>query len=497
MPPVALIILDGWGLRKSKYYNAVALASTPNYLWCLKNHPNSRLKAHGEFVGLPKGYQGNSETGHLNIGAGRVVKQQVTVIYDSIKRGTFFKRKELLDAIKNCKTHNSAFHIMGLVQQEGVHAMTEHGIALLKLAYMHRLKDIYFHVFTDGRDTEPRSAKKHTALVEKAIKKYKTCRIGVVVGRYYAMDRDKRWNRVKVAYDALVHCKGRLVSSLKEAIDLSYQSGESDEFIKPKIIKGYRGMRPNDSVVFFNYRLDRARELTKALVEPDFKEFKTTKMPLFFVAMTPYYDGMNVKYLFPNIELKNLLGEVISTKGLKQMRIAETEKYAHVTFFFNGQREKPFPHEERILVPSPKVATYDKKPEMSAYIVRDKVLSILNKYDFIVINFANPDMVGHTGNLRAAVKAVEAVDSCLGSIVRELLRLNGKALIIADHGNCEEMFGKHKTSHTTNETPCIMIGQKMKESIKLKNGKLADVAPTILKMLNIKKPVEMTGQALF
>jgi 2,3-bisphosphoglycerate-independent phosphoglycerate mutase len=495
--PAILIIMDGWGVRKQKKANAVALANLPNFRSYLANYPNSVLKAHGTYVGLPEGYQGNSEVGHLNIGAGRVVRQQITVINESISKGEFFQKKPLLKAVENCKKHNSSLHLMGLVQREGVHAMSDHLIALLRLAKINGLKKVYVHVFTDGRDTEPKSALKHVRFVQDAINKLNTGSIATVIGRYYAMDRDNRWDRIQLAYEGLVSAKGEKARSVADAIKSAYSKGQTDEFIKPVIIGGYEGIKANDSVIFFNYRLDRARQLTKAFVEEKFDFFAREKPSVEYVCMTPYYKDVPAGVVFEIHKLKNILGEVVSRHGLKQLRIAETEKYAHVTFFFNGEIEQPFSGEDRILVPSPKVATYDLQPEMNADIVRQKVLEELakKKHNLIILNFANPDMVGHTGKLPAIIKAVETVDTCMGEIVTEILRQDGTVLIIADHGNCEQKEGKYKTSHTKNDVPCILVRNDIGKT-KLRDGKLADVAPTLLDILGINKPKEMTGKSL-
>jgi 2,3-bisphosphoglycerate-independent phosphoglycerate mutase len=495
--PTILIIMDGWGVRKQKRANAVALANLPNFRSYLANYPNSVLKAHGTDVGLPEGYQGNSEVGHLNIGAGRVVKQQITIINESIVSGEFFKKKSLLKAVENCKKHDSSLHLMGLVQREGVHAMSDHLIALLRLSKMNNLKKVYVHVFTDGRDTPPKSALSHVAFVQKAMKELKTGSFATVTGRYYAMDRDNRWERIQLAYEGIVNAKGEKAMSVAEAIKSAYSKGQTDEFIKPIILSGYDGIKANDSVIFFNYRLDRARQLTRAFVDDKFDLFARKKLKINYVCMTPYYKDVPAGVVFDIHKLKNILGEVVSKKGKRQLRIAETEKYAHVTFFFNGEIEQPFSGEDRILVPSPKVATYDLQPEMNADIVRQKALEELakKKHPLIILNFANPDMVGHTGMLPAIIKAVETVDRCMGEIVSEILKQHGTALIIADHGNCEQKEGKYKTSHTKNDVPCILVRNDVK-GVKLNDGKLADVAPTLLDILGIKKPKEMTGKSL-
>ncbi len=497
--PVALIIMDGWGLRKERQYNAPKLAKTPYLDFLIKKYPHSRLKACGTDVGLPRNFQGNSEVGHLNIGAGRIVFQALTKINDSIHDKTFFGNKAFLSAINNCRKHGSALHLMGLVQREGVHAMSDHLIALLELAKQNKISKVYIHAFTDGRDTPPKSANSHIRFVENKINKLGIGEIKTVIGRFYSMDRDKRWQRIKTAYDCINNGKGERVKSWKEAISRAYSEHDTDEFIKPKIIGKYSGVKDNDSIIFFNYRLDRARELTNAFVDAKFPYFTRTRKRVVFVCMTNYYNGVSnvANVAFENINMKNILGEVLSKKRKKQLRIAETEKYAHVTFFFNSEIEKPFLFEDRLLIPSPRdVPTYDLKPEMSAYKITEKLLDTLGKkhYDAVILNFANGDMVGHTGSLSATKKAVETVDRCLNKLVPYIIENNGVALIIADHGNCEEMAGVHKTSHTLNEVPCILVGYP--EKARLRNGRLADVSPTLLDIMRIKKPKEMTGNSL-
>ncbi len=497
--PLILIIMDGWGINPKKRGNAIRLAKTPNFDSYLKRYPHSRLKASGEAVGLPKGFQGNSEVGHLNIGAGRVVDQALMRINRSIKKGSFFKNKEFLKAINNCKKHNSCLHLMGLIQDQGVHAHQDHLISLLKIAKKHDIKKVCVHAFTDGRDTLPKSTMRYLDHVQRQMKKLKVGKFCSLIGRYYAMDRDNRWKRTNIAYNALIHAKGDAVKDYKEGIKLAYKKKQTDEFIKPKIIKGYEGIKDNDSIIFFNYRLDRARQLTHAFTDKKFNRFKRKDLKTVFIPITEYYKGLK-NSAFKPISMKNLLGPTLSKKGLRQLRIAETEKYAHVTFFFNGEVERPYPKEDRIIIPSPKVATYDLKPKMSAYKVADNVVKAVDKdkYDVIILNFANGDMVGHT-NLKAAIKACEAVDECTGKVVKKILSKKGIALVTADHGNAEVMIdyktGKTHTAHTTNPVNFIYISDNTK-NIKTKNGRLADLSPTILKILKIKKPKEMTGRSL-
>lgn len=494
--PLVLIIMDGWGIRKEKKGNAILNAKTPNYSLLMKNYPHSALFASGEHVGLPHGFIGNSEVGHLNMGAGRIVHQDLTRISNAIKDKSFFRNKVLLDELKKVRKNKSNLHIMGLLSDAGVHSHTSHLFALLKMARENGVNNVYIHVITDGRDCLPGTAKKYIESVEKQILRLKVGKVATVIGRYYIMDRDKRWNRVKKAYDAIVNGHGFGSISALNAFSNALRKGETDEFISPTVIMDYKGMNKKDSIIIFNFRSDRAREISYALTDKNFKYFRTgSKFRL--VCMSEYDNKIKAPVCFPSPRIKNNLGNVLSKKMLSQLRIAETEKYAHVTFFFNSGVEKPNRKEDRIIIPSPKIATYDLKPEMSAYKVRDEVIRKIKskEYDMIIINFANPDMVGHTGILDAAIKAVETTDECVGDVVKEVQKLKGTVLITADHGNCEEMVGKRKTSHTTNKVPFILVsGQKKK--IRLRNGILADIAPTILDILNIKEPKEMTGKSL-
>ena len=499
-----LVILDGFGKNPEKLGNAIANAKKPNIDELMMTCPTAEIHASGKAVGLPDGQMGNSEVGHTNIGAGRIVYQDLTRITKSIEDGDFFSIPELVDAIENCKKKGTKLHILGLLSDGGVHSHERHLYGLLELAKRRAYEDVFIHCFMDGRDTLPASGEGYIQKLEEKIEEKGVGKIASISGRFYSMDRDKRWQRIQKCYDALVYGEGEKAQSPIQAIESSYQKEVFDEFVEPTVI--YNGEKPvatiedGDSVIFFNFRPDRARQITRALVDPQFKEFKTKKMKLNFVCMTQYDETMpNVKVAFKPEVLKNTFGEYISKKGLKQLRIAETEKYAHVTFFFNGGEEKQYPGEDRILVPSPKVETYDLKPEMSAYEVTDKVIEAINseKYDSIILNFANPDMVGHTGNMEAAEKAIETIDECVGKIINALSKHNGKALITADHGNAEQMLdyktGEPFTSHTTNPVPIILYGM---ENVKLKDGKLADLAPTMLDMMNINKPQEMTGESL-
>ena len=502
--PVMLMILDGFGINPNEKGNAVAIANTPNIDKLKKTWPTTIIHTSGLDVGLPEGQMGNSEVGHTNIGAGRIVYQDLTRITKSIQDGDFFSIKEFSDAIDNCKKNNSNLHIMGLLSDGGVHSHIRHLVALLEFAKRKDFENVYVHCFMDGRDTPPTSGEGYIAKLEEKMKEKGVGKIATIEGRFYAMDRDKRWNRVKEAYDAMVNGVGEEATSAVGAIEASYQKEVFDEFVKPTVIRNgdspVATIKDNDSVIFFNFRPDRAREITRTLVDKDFNEFETKKMNLFFVCFTQYDETMpNVKIAFKPETLVNTFGEYISKKGLKQLRIAETEKYAHVTFFFNGGEEKEYEGEDRILVPSPKVETYDLKPEMSALEVTDKVVEAINseKYDSIILNYANPDMVGHTGSLEAAVKAVETIDGCVGKVVEAIEKQNGILIITADHGNAEQMIdyktGEPQTAHTTNPVPLILVGL---EGVKLKEGKLADLAPTMLDIMGLEKPQEMTGESL-
>ena len=502
--PIMLMILDGFGINENEKANAVKLANTPNIDKLMKTWPTTIIHTSGLDVGLPEGQMGNSEVGHTNIGAGRVVYQDLTRITKSIEDGDFFSIKEFSDAIENCKKHNSKLHIMGLLSDGGVHSHIRHLVALLEFAKRKDFEDVYVHCFLDGRDTPPASGETYIAKLEEKMKEKNVGKIATICGRFYAMDRDKRWERVEKAYNALVKGEGEKANSAISAIESSYQKEVFDEFVEPTVIcngdEPVAKISKNDSVIFFNYRPDRAREITRSLVDPDFKEFETENLNLHYVCFTQYDETIpNVHIAFKAEELKNTFGEYISKNGLTQLRIAETEKYAHVTFFFNGGEEKQYKGEDRILVPSPKVQTYDMQPEMSAYEVTQKVVEAINsnKYDSIILNYANPDMVGHTGNLEAAIKAIEAIDECVQKVVDAVNKQNGIILMTADHGNAEQMIdyktGEPHTAHTTNPVPLVLIGL---EGVKLKEGKLADLSPTMLELLELPKPKEMTGESL-
>ncbi len=498
-----LMILDGYGINANKEANAVKLAKTPNLDKLKKQNPTTIIKTSGLDVGLPDGQMGNSEVGHTNIGAGRIVYQELTKITKSIEDGDFFSIPELTKAIENCKKNNSKLHIMGLLSDGGVHSHIRHLYGLLELAKRKDFEEVYVHCFLDGRDTAPASGESYITELEKKMSEKGVGKIASICGRYYAMDRDNRWDRVEKAYNALVKGEGIKANSAISAIEESYQKEIFDEFVEPIIIcnneEPLATISENDSVIFFNFRKDRAREITRSLVDKEFKGFKREYFPLYYVCFTTYDATIeNVHIAFKEEELKNTYGEVIANNGLKQLRIAETEKYAHVTFFFNGGEEKQYNGEDRILIPSPKVATYDLQPEMSAYEVTDKVVEAINskKYDTIILNYANPDMVGHTGVLEAAVKALEAIDECVGRVVEAIENVNGVLLITADHGNSEQMIdyktGEPHTAHTTNPVPLILVGK----DVKLKEGRLADLAPTMLELLGIEKPKEMEGNSL-
>jgi 2,3-bisphosphoglycerate-independent phosphoglycerate mutase len=504
--PTALIILDGWGIGEKSKGNAVELANTPRFDALIEDCPHMAIEASGQDVGLPDGQMGNSEVGHLNIGAGRIIYQELTRITKAIKERTFYENPVLNEAIANVKANNSSLHLLGLVSDGGVHSHMTHIKGLIELAKIHGLDKVYLHAFMDGRDTAPDSGIGYIEEIESYMRDMGTGRIATISGRYYAMDRDKRWERIELAYQALVNGRGIEFESAHAIMKSSYSNQVTDEFILPSVVvdsgKPIAKIGKNDSVIFFNFRPDRARQMTAALTEDRFEGFARDRQVLHYVTMTQYDETfMNVEIAFKPQTITNTLGEVISNLGYKQLRIAETEKYAHVTFFFNGGVEKEYPGEERILVQSPKVATYDLKPEMSAYEVADRLVERLGQggLDLIILNFANADMVGHTGSIEAAVKAVEAVDFNLGRVIDKINDMDGKALITADHGNAEKMIdpdtGSVFTAHSINPVPLIVVGEK---NVKMKTtGRLSDLAPTLLDMMGIQSPEEFTGQILF
>lgn len=502
---VMLVVLDGYGLNELEEGNAIKAAKTPNMDKFFSQYPNTIIHASGLDVGLPEGQMGNSEVGHTNIGAGRIVYQELTRITKSIKDEDFFENRVLLKAIENCKKNGSKLHLMGLLSDGGVHSHNTHLYALLEMAKREGLEEVYVHCFLDGRDVPPTSGRGYVQQLVEKVRNLGVGKVATVMGRYYAMDRDKRWERVQKAYDAMVLGKGEYCESAVTAVERSYNNDVTDEFVIPTVItengKPVSVIEENDSVIFYNFRPDRARQITRTLVDPDFNGFERAKgfFPVYFVCMTQYDEEMpNVSVAFEPEELTNTFGEYISKKGYKQLRIAETEKYAHVTFFFNGGVESTYEGEDRVLIPSPKVATYDMKPEMSAYEVTDEVLKRIHsrEYDVIVLNYANCDMVGHTGSFDAAVKAVEAVDECVGKVVEAVKAQDGIIIITADHGNADQMIdyetGGAHTAHTTNVVPLILIGK----DAELKKGRLADIAPTMLDLMGLEKPSEMTGESL-
>ena len=499
-----LVILDGWGIGNDAARSAIARARTPCMDRILSQYPYSMLKTSGEDVGLPDGQMGNSEVGHLNLGAGRIVWQELANINKAIREKTIDSNPVLLSAFREARESGCRLHFIGLVSDGGVHSHISHLKHLTSLASDAGLKDVYIHAFTDGRDTDPKSGKGHLEDLDQHLAKT-TGKIATVIGRYYAMDRDKRWERVKTAYDALVRGVGDKTESWKEGVEASYRSGVTDEFIKPVVITGEDGqpcgsIAEGDVVICFNFRTDRCREITMALTQEDFPEYDMQKVKLHYVTITRYDDSFrDVRVIFEKDNLAMTMGEVLERRGKRQLRIAETEKYPHVTYFFNGGREKPFKDEKRIMIPSPKVSTYDLQPEMSANEVTEAICREISTgdRDFICLNYANADMVGHTGVFEAAVKAVETVDHCLNAVIDAGLSHGYALLIIADHGNADLMLnedGSPNTAHTTNPVPCVLVSPQKEFS--LKNGRLADVAPTLLTLMGLPVPDEMTGNIL-
>jgi 2,3-bisphosphoglycerate-independent phosphoglycerate mutase len=498
--PLVLIVLDGWGINPSPKGNAIAQAKKPHWDRFMRTYPCVPIATSGEAVGLPPGQMGNSEVGHTNMGAGRIVYQDLVRINKAVYDGDFYTNPVLVEAMAAAKRNGTRVHLMGLCSDGGVHSSLEHLYALIELAARQEVPELYVHAITDGRDTAPTSGGRFVANVEKRLANYSFARVATVVGRYYAMDRDNRWERVEIAYRALVDGEAEhRASSGSAGIAEAYARGETDEFLKPILVAEEGRIRPGDSVVFFNFRPDRAREITRAIALPDFDHFARPHYgPLDYVCMTQYDATFGLPIAFLPQSLDRILSPVLADAGIRQLRTAETEKYAHVTFFFNGGVEKPYPLEERVLVPSPKVATYDLQPEMSAFGVADVAEQWIReaKADVIIMNLANADMVGHTGNMEATVRAIEALDECLGRVIGAVEARGGTAIITADHGNAEMMFdpatGEVHTAHTLNDVPLILVGHPAK----LQRGLLSDIAPTMLDILGIEQPWQMTGHSL-
>ena len=506
--PTVLMILDGFGLNDNEKANAIKLANTPVLDGLMAECPFVKGYASGLAVGLPDGQMGNSEVGHLNMGAGRIIYQELTRITKEIEDGTFFENEALLAAIENCKKNNSDLHLFGLLSNGGVHSHNTHMYGLLELAKRNGIKNVYLHAFLDGRDTDPKSG---LGFVKEAVEKMNEIGVGevaTVMGRYYVMDRDNRWDRVEKAYKAMVEGEGVTVASAVEAVEQSYNKGENDEFVLPTVVekdgKPVATVKNNDSVIFYNFRPDRAREITRTFCDDEFTGFerKGGRIKTTFVTFTEYDATIPNKIVaFHKTEIENTFGEYLSKNGKTQLRTAETEKYAHVTFFFNGGKEEPYEGEDRLLVKSPKVATYDLQPEMSAFEVAEGLVNAIksDKYDVIIVNFANPDMVGHTGVEEAAISAVEAVDKCVGMAVEAIKEVDGQMFICADHGNVEQLVdyetGAPFTAHTTNPVPFILVNYDSAYTLR-EGGCLADIAPTLLEMMGMEQPAEMTGESL-
>ena len=504
-PPVILVILDGFGINPRKEGNAIASASTPNLDALLKNYPNSRLSMSGVDVGLPDGQMGNSEVGHMILGAGRIVYQDLTLIHKDIDGGAFYENPVLLEALRKTKAKSNRLHLLGLLGDGGVHSHQRHMEAIIEMARREQIGAVYLHLFLDGRDTPPTSAEQFVLDLDEKLKSYPNVKIATLTGRYYAMDRDKRWDRVEKAYQCLTEGVGNKAPSALAAIRASYKDKVTDEFLLPTVIDGPEGLiRDGDGVIFSNFRADRARELTRAFADEAFKEFpRKRRIDLAtYTTMTQYDETFKVPAAYTAREIRRILGEVASESGVRQLRIAETEKYAHVTYFFNGGEEKKFPGEERILIPSPRdVATYDLKPEMSAREVTEALVKYVREQDvgLVIANYANADMVGHTGNFNASVRAVEVIDECLGRVVDAAMSKKGKIVITADHGNIEQLIdydtGMPHTAHTTNLVPVILVDDERRKC-RLSQGSGVDIAPTILQLLKLPQPKEMTGRSL-
>ncbi len=501
-PPVLLIILDGFGYRENPDHNAIAMASKPSWDRLWSKYPHTVISTSGMTVGLPDGQMGNSEVGHLNIGAGRIVYQELTRIDLAIRNGSFYANPALVQAARQAKENDKALHILGLLSPGGVHSDERHIQAMVELGARQGAKRIYVHAFLDGRDTPPRSAEASLRAMDEKCARLGVGRIASIVGRYYAMDRDNRWERVQTAYDLLTGGKaGFAAATAVEGLQMAYARGENDEFVKATVIGEPVGMQDGDVAVFMNFRADRARQITRALTDPKFDGFARARVPKLadFVTLSSYGEDFHLPTAYAPSAIHNCFGEYISGLGMKQLRIAETEKYAHVTYFFNGGREQVYPGEDRVLVPSPKVATYDLKPEMSAFEVTDKLEAAIRskQYQAIICNYANGDMVGHSGNLEAAIKAVEALDACIGRVVKAMQECGGEVLITADHGNAEQMMDPETnqayTAHTTNVVPFLYVGRPARM---VEGGSLQDVAPTLLAMMGLAQPPEMTGKPL-
>ncbi|CAM1334684.1 2,3-bisphosphoglycerate-independent phosphoglycerate mutase [Tenacibaculum aestuariivivum] len=497
------MILDGWGITQNPKVSAIYNAKTPFINSLYDKFPHAELRTDGNHVGLPEGQMGNSEVGHMNLGAGRIVYQNLAKINKAVDEGTLAQETELLNAFDYAKKNNKNVHFLGLVSNGGIHSHINHAKGLLSAAADFGLSDVFLHAFTDGRDCDPKSGKYFINDIQEHMQKT-TGELATITGRYFAMDRDSRWERVQLAYDALVNGKGEFSTDATQSIQKSYDENITDEFVKPIIMVDEKNqpktiIKEDDVVIFFNFRTDRGRELTEMLNQKDFPELNTKKLPLYFVTMTNYDETFNdIKVIYNSNNIENTLGEVLESAGKTQIRIAETEKYPHVTFFFSGGREQEFKGEKRLLCPSPKVATYDLQPEMSAYEIRDAIIPELKEgtVDFVCLNFANGDMVGHTGVFEAAVKACETVDNCVKDVITTALENNYTTILIADHGNCETMMnadGSPHTAHTTNPVPVILIDKDLKA---IKNGVLGDIAPTILNLMNVAQPIEMTQHSL-
>ena len=498
MKKILLMILDGVGIRNEINGNALSVAKTPNLDYLFKHYPNSKLEASGTSVGLPDGQMGNSEVGHMNIGAGRVVYQPLTMIDKKIEDKSFFENKEILDVLSHVKKNNSKLHLFGLLSDGGVHSHINHLLALLEMCKRNNVNRVFIHALTDGRDVDPKSSYKYITILEDKIKELGIGEIATVGGRYYGMDRDNNYDRLYKAYNAIVNCHGEYYNkdNIKAYLDYNYDQGITDEFLSPALFSLNSSVEENDGFITFNFRKDRIREMLTALTNPNFNDMEVKRFNnLKVLSMMPVVDSVKAPYAFDDPNLNNILGSVISENDLSQLRIAETEKYAHVTFFFDGGKEIDFKKEDKILIPSPKVATYDLKPEMSAYKVTEKLLENIDKYDFIVLNFANGDMVGHTGNFDATVKAVEVLDDCIGKIYKKCIDLDMTLVLTADHGNCDYMLDDNNnviTSHSKSLVPFVVTDTKYE----VKDGKLGDIAPTILNIMGINIPSDMTGDIL-